>query len=123
MPYHRIERRVAALLDSLPGVRRLAKAGYQRANYLFGGRSGAPSILHPQAAIERIPAAGDEVGADSRECFYGYFGLSPWSGEGNHYLFHQWDGRRDDVDICLHQSRPAGSRVLATSRAWNFQQG
>jgi hypothetical protein len=123
MPYNRIERRVAALLDSLPGVRRLAKAGYQRANYLLRGRRGARWILHPQAAIERIPAAGGDVHADARECFYGYFGLSPWNGDGNEYLFHQWNGRRDDVDICLHQSRTAGSRVLATSRAWNFQQG
>ena len=40
MSYNRLERGLASLLDAAPGVRRLAKSGYQRINYLLrGGRA------------------------------------------------------------------------------------
>ena len=118
MSYNRIERRVAALLDSFPAARRLAKAGYQRLNYLLQGRSNPKLRLHAGAALQRLP------GLDHREeCFFGYFGVCPWSRDGNFFLFHQWDQRRNAVDICMYDYRAAASRVLARSAAWNFQQG
>ena len=118
MPYNRIERRVAALLDSFPAARRFAKAGYQRLNYLLQGQSDRKLRLHAGAVLQRLP------GLDHRqECFFGYFGECPWSRDGNFFLFHQWDQRRDAVDICMYDYRAAASRVLARSAAWNFQQG
>jgi len=94
VPYNRIERRVAALLDSFPAARRFAKAGYQRLNYLLQGQSDRKLRLHAGAVLQRLP------GLDHRqECFFGYFGECPWSRDGNFFLFHQWDQRRDAVDL------------------------
>jgi hypothetical protein len=126
MPYGRIERRLAALLDSAPGLRALAKAGYQRFNYLLHGGRGQAIRLHPQATIDRIGG-----GADARdgpggldECFFGYFGLQPWSRDGFRYLFHKWrSSRGSTVEVCVHDGRTGSSEVLGESRAWNFQQG
>ena len=125
MPYNRLERRLAALLDSAPRVRRFAKASYQRVNYLLHGRPDASMHLHPEAAIERIPGIEGETRqrTDSGERFFGYFGLSPWSHDGGAYLFHEWRRHQDPVDICLYDRRTAESRVVARSTAWNFQQG
>jgi len=126
MSYNRTERRIAALLDSAPGLRSWVKAGYQRANYLLhGGRSQAMR-LHPQAAIELI-AGGERANRDRgspQECFYGYFGLQPWSRDGRHYLYHRWRSPSErTVEICVHDRDTGAATRLAESRAWNFQQG
>ncbi len=111
MSYNRIERRLAALLDAAPGLRAFAKAGYQRFNYLLHGGRGQATRLHPQARIERIASGGgardESSGAD--ECFFGYFGLQPWSRDGHRYLFHRWrppHGRM--VEICVHDRHSKG---------------
>ncbi|MGH8129988.1 MAG: TolB family protein [Steroidobacteraceae bacterium] len=117
MPYRRIERRLAALLDSAPGLRAFAKAGYQRVNYLLHGWRGQAIRLHPQATIERIAGGPDE-------CFFGYFGLQPWSRDGSLYLFNRWrPPLGQTVDVCVHDRRGESLRTLGESRAWNFQQG
>jgi hypothetical protein len=117
MPYGRIERRFAAILDSAPGLRAFAKTGYQRLNYLLHGWRGQAIRLHPQASIERI-AGGPE------ESFFGYFGLQPWNRDGRLYLFNRWrPPRARTIDICVHDRNAAAPQVLGESRAWNFQQG
>jgi hypothetical protein len=126
MPYNRLERRVAALLDAAPGLRAVAKAGYQRVNYLVHGGRGERLRLHPAATIERAvePAVGAAPRKAGEECFYGYFGLQPWSRNGSRYLFHRWrtrDPRR--VSICTRDAAGGAVRVLGESAAWNFQQG
>jgi hypothetical protein len=121
-PYSGLERRLAALLDSAPRLRALAKAGYQRANYLLRGWRQRPLRLHPEAAIERV--AGGERGAARQECFFGYFGMQPWSRDGRRQLYHRWqppDGTT--VGICVRDGRSATESVIAETRAWNFQQG
>jgi hypothetical protein len=125
MPYNRFERSFATLLDSLPGLRRAAKAGYQRVNYLLQGGRHERMRLHPGAAIERIPDVprGADERNESHECFFGYFGVSPWSRAGDRYLFHRWHRRRSSVEICVYDCRSAVSRVIADSSAWSFQQG
>jgi hypothetical protein len=115
--YSRIERQIAALLDSAPALRALAKAGYQRANYLLRGGRGQVVKLHPEVTVEKV-AGGPE------ECFFGYFGVSPWSRDGGRYLFHRRRGAHArTVEICVHDFRTGRPTVLGESRAWNFQQG
>lgn len=125
MSYNRLERHIAALLDSMPGLRRVAKTGYQRLNYLLQGGRHERMHLHTDTAIERIPMAkGTAAARDAPpESFFGYFGVSPWSPSGDHYLFHQWRRDGNSVDICVYDRRTAKSSVLARSTAWNFQQG
>lgn len=126
MSYNRLERQLAKFLDSAPGLRSAVKGGYQRVNYLLHGWRNAPVRLHPNATIERIPgtaSAGDTYDG-SCERFFGYFGISPWSNDGRHYLYHQWQARHGGVvNICVHDRLTGISRVLAASKAWNFQQG
>lgn len=126
--YHRVERRLAALLDAAPGLKRLAKAGYQRLNYLLhGGRDGTIR-LHARAAIERIPGADGAEGAAHAgipppECFFGYFGIPPWSRDGRRSLFHQWRPGEDTIELCIRDPAERTSSVVARTAAWNFQQG
>lgn len=124
MPYNRLERALARLLDSAPALRRLAKAGYQRANYLLHGRGAAALQLDSRVTIAAVPdVSGPQQGGGS-ERFFGYFGMSPWSADQRFYLFHRWRARGERaVEICVHDRDQRQSRVLATSRAWNFQQG
>lgn len=124
MSYNRMERKVAALLDSAPGLRALAKSGYQRFNYLVHGGRRQAMRLHPSAAIERATGGGADAELEKRgaECFFGYFGLQPWSADGRRYLFHLWRaGRR--VEICAQVSASGTAQVLGDSATWNFQQG
>ena len=125
-PYSGLERRLAALLDSAPRLHAIAKSGYQRANYLLRGWRQRPVRLHPEATIERVAGGerGAAAGAALEECFFGYFGMQPWSRDGRRQLFHRWrppDGRT--VGICVRDGRSATEIMIAESRAWNFQQG
>ena len=123
MSYNRLERGLASLLDAAPGVRRLAKSGYQRINYLLRGGRGDCLGLHPDVSIERI-GAGTAAELDlAQQYFFGYFGVSPWSPDGKRYLFHRWLQGRPTVDICVQHRGESVPRVLGTSRTWNFQQG
>ena len=92
MPYNRVERKVAALLDAAPGLRAVAKAGYQRFNYLVHGGRRKALRLHPSATVERAVEPGSDGKREKpgEECFFGYFGLQPWSGDGRRFLFHRW---------------------------------
>ncbi len=125
MPYNRLERKVAALLDAAPGLRALAKSGYQRFNYLVHGGRRQALRLHPSAAIERATSGGEGVNLASgrTECFFGYFGLQPWSADGRRYLFHRWRARAGRVDICAVDRGSGAVQVVGDSAAWNFQQG
>ncbi len=120
MAYNRTERRLAAWLDRMPGMRRLAKAGYQRLNYLAHGGRGPRVLLHPQASLARI---APPAGVTDAEAFFGYFGIAPWSGDGRSFVFHRWRRGNADVEICRADAHGAGARVVGRSAAWNFQQG
>lgn len=118
MPYGKLERRIARLLDSSPRLRAGAKAAYQRLNYALRGGPGQRLRMHPQATIERVAGGGGD------ECFFGYFGMQPWSRDGRRYLYHRWrapHGR--SVAICVKDAAAGGPVEVGESRAWNFQQG
>ena len=126
MPYNRLERRLAALLDAAPGVRAAAKAGYQRFNYLVRGGRRQAFRLHPAVKIERAvePTGGEDLRKAGEECFYGYFGLQPWGGDGRRLLFHRWRGRHPRlIAVCFRNFATGETRTLGESMAWNFQQG
>jgi len=123
MSYNRLERGLASLLDAAPGVRRLAKSGYQRINYLLRGGRGDCLRLHPDVSIERIGAGTGAELDPAQQYFFGYFGVSPWSADGKRYLFHRWLQGRPTIDLCVQHRGDSTPRVLGTSRTWNFQQG
>jgi hypothetical protein len=126
MPYNRLERRMAALLDAAPGLRALAKAGYQRLNYLLHGGRRTAHRLHPAVTIERAvaPAETGPPAGRGQEWFYGYFGLQPWSADGRRLLVHRWDRRAPRrIAVCAIDNRSGTTQVLGESTAWNFQQG
>jgi hypothetical protein len=127
MPYGRLERRLAAMLDAAPAARRLVKSGYQRLSYLLsGGRGAEILLLHPEAAIQPIEPESREEQEQHvpRERFFGYFGISPWSRDGSRYLFHRLRARNDSsLEICVRDLRKGLTRVLCTSSAWTYQQG
>lgn len=125
MPYNRLERKFAKLLDSAPGLRALAKSGYQRINYLVHGGRRQAFRLHPAVSIARAVGPADDADLPSagEECFFGYFGLQPWSADGRRYLFHRWRARKRRVEICAQDSMTGAAWVIGETAAWNFQQG
>ena len=109
------------MLDSAPGLRALAKSGYQRFNYVVHGGRRQAMRLHPAVAIDR--AVRDQPGTAGVECFFGYFDLQPWSADGR-YLFHRWRPRgMPRAEICVQDPASGRARVVGETRAWNFQQG
>jgi hypothetical protein len=126
MSYNRFERRLAALLDSMPALRTWARSGYRRANYALNVWRSDSQRVHPRASIRRIAGGAGASDADGNpcECFFGYFGLQPWSADGRRHLFHR---RRleysQTVEICAFDREAGTVERLGESRAWNFQQG
>lgn len=123
MAYSRMERHLAAVLDSAPGLRRVAKYVYQRANYWLRGGGGPRVDLDPGVEMLSIPPVVEGVSGSS-ETFFGYFGISPWSADERRFVFHQLNDAADGrVDICVFDRASGSSVKIARSRAWTYQQG
>jgi hypothetical protein len=60
---------------------------------------------------------------DGEECFFGYYGLQPWSKDGRRHLLHRRREGRAAIEICVHDAVSGTVTVLAETRAWNYQQG
>jgi hypothetical protein len=127
MSYGRSERLIARLLDSMPGVKKVVKVAYQRANFAarrLAGRGGPPAWVHPEVPLRAaLPGAPAQPRAIP-DTFFGYFGTSPWSRSGRLQLVHRWNRRNPAVvDVCLVDERQGSYRTIGSSDAWTFQQG
>lgn len=116
--YGPIERMAARALDSFPGIRRTAKAAYQRFNYQLFHEQGFQCKLHFAAQIAPVEPPAPGVAAT----FFGYYDKSPWHPHEGWLLFHtiRNDGT---VGICATRSPSKGFVDLGHSHTWNHQQG
>lgn len=113
------------MLDGLPAVRSFAKWGYQRANYLIRLRLGTRCKLNERAGLMSSAAwAGmiDEGNTRGAE-FYGYYEKSPWSPDQNHLIVHRASDVSKPARLIVLSKASQTATQLATTSAWNFQQG
>lgn len=122
--YGNMERYVGRMLDGFPTLRSAIRKGYQRLNYALNRRRGFRSWTHPLVTIRTQPACtGVDRGCNTRvHGFGGYYDVTPWSADMRYCIAHSWTGGAF-CDIVLYDRSDATVRVIARSRAWNFQQG
>ena len=112
-----IERRINEALRRTPWLRLAAKRAYQAAWWLFSRREESTPGL-----IRLTPAEGEHL--------FGYYDKSPWDLAGRHCLAlkvpraDRPPGPGDAAEIRLISlGGDYPSRLLASTRAWNLQQG
>lgn len=120
--YNNFQSPLRLLMNAFPGLRALGKNSYYRASYLFFSKRGFKYALHPKVKL-LTPSQWlglDQV--DTGELFFGYYDKSPWSNDMQRLLFHQpYSGNR--VQIVLYNRYTSETKSIATSYAWNYQQG
>lgn len=116
--YNSLERRIATLLRRYPGLKRRMKNVYQRVNYFAYGDHDFEYEVTDGTTLSDVSTRFD-VSVASDERFFGYFDVHPWSPSRDEMLLHEIVG--DEVEIRAY--RTGDSAPLATSSAWNLQQG
>ena len=102
-----LDRSIGRWLEGAPLIRRSAKFIYLRLAYLFA-RQGLQSWgLQPEKSFSG---------------FFGYYDKTPWSLDGDGFLYHCC---HDDqtVGLVLDTGREGAARILDQTVAWNWQQG
>ena len=114
-----IEQRINQQLNKYPGLKRGIKRMYQLGMYAISPK------LKSEGEIVRISPE------DHREYFFGYYDKSPWDAGGRYMLCMRADNtwkspasERDAEILLIDTGDPtAAPRVLASTCAWNVQQG
>jgi hypothetical protein len=120
--YHRLERRVARALESLPWLRHSIKTIYHRANYVYFKEQGFRWTLHPSA---RLLSIGEWAGLPldpEQGVFFGYYDKSPWSPNMQRAIVHRLRSDTRASIIVLDRSDHT-CWVAGISSTWNHQQG
>jgi len=115
--YNRFEQAVGTALDRFPRTKKAVERLYQRANYhLFD--MGFEYELHEDASLHRA----DELYGKTtdREFFVGFYDICPWDSSADRYLVHQLNDSGTADIVMFHNDK---SKRLATTEAWNYQQG
>lgn len=111
--YNNAERWLGRRLESFPLVRRGLKCVYQRLNY-FLSRPAERLTLLPEIRLVDVP--------EQNEHFFGYFDKSCWSPDQRRVAYHRISDERS-VEVCTWDVASRQPQVLATTPAWNWQQG
>lgn len=107
------ERMIARWLDSFPVLRSAMKSVYQHLNYMLC-RDRTALVVDPKSQVTALP--------EDAEHFFGYFDKSCWSPDSRYILYHR-SISADGVEIVVHDTVEATSRMIARTPSWNWQQG
>ncbi|ELY97284.1 hypothetical protein C482_13660 [Natrialba chahannaoensis JCM 10990] len=119
MSFNPLERKIAEALNRFPVLKQTTKALYQRTNYFVFGNRDFTSGVHTETEL-LTPAEYVEVTSFSGPEFFGYFDTTPWNRNGDSLIYHR-PTTEPGVSIQLYQN--GRSQSIATSAAWNYQQG
>src|SRR3989339_1480847 len=81
-----------------------------------------PQVLDAMLPLERLTRAPGQH-------FFGYYDLQPWSGDGRQHLCHRVAFRdrlptaSDSAELGMVGAQDGQYIPLASTQAWNFQQG
>lgn len=117
--YGKTERYLGKVLDTFPQIRSSFKLAYLKLNYFLYREKGFECYVHPQVSMEDVSAYSKNP-TDNVHEFFGYYDKSPWSQDMNSFLIHRWDGGKN-LQIVRYSDQE--DTVIATTQAWNFQQG
>jgi hypothetical protein len=105
-----------------PRMRTVAQNLYRRANYLYYGERHFRYALHPDVGLITPAQWAGLDEPNNQEAFFGYYDKTPWSPDGGHFLLHR-PQPNGSVAIVLYDQQARAVRTIATSSAWNYQQG
>lgn len=117
--YSKLEQTVGGVLDRFPRLKRNIERAYQRANYHLFHEQGFEYKLHDAATLQPVEKCFD-VPTTSAARFVGFFDVQPWDPSMERFLCHEVEKGRDGAIVCFEQGEVT---TLASTDAWNFQQG
>jgi len=116
--YNRFEQAVGSVLTRFPRVKRIVETLYQRASYYALADNNFEYELHEDAKLYSVTEwAG--VSDQTAESFVGFYDISPWNRSMDRCFIHEVE---DDVAY-ITVLKNGQSRQVATTAAWNYQQG
>lgn len=107
--------KVVRVLNRFPAVKRLIKDAYQLGGNLISDRKSWPDTIQ-------------QVSAEGAEHLFGYYDKTPWDSRSERMLYLRVNGARRKVasaeaaDIILREA-DGRQLAIATTHAWNVQQG
>ncbi len=114
--YSGVEQAIGQVLDKFPRLKGAVETVYQRASYHLLADADFECEMYQEATIQRVDEAFDvELG----ECFVGFYDICPWNESMNRFLVHERRGEELAI-VVLEEST---KRAVATTSAWNYQQG
>lgn len=120
MSYHPIERKLARLLSSFPGIKRTIKYSYQWFNYILN---------KPKRPFE-TEFSLHELGEEHLESFFGYYDKSPLNATNEYAVFQQTryathlkPSAKKPVEVVLYHLASRKMLHQWETTAYNWQQG
>jgi hypothetical protein len=111
-------------LRNFPQLHAFAKRAYLAANWAIRPQR---SFVHKIATGYRLqsPAEWAGVAEHQGQTFFGYYDKSPWSTDGRRFLVHASEAKSkpERISIVLYDASTHERRTIASSAAWNLQQG
>jgi hypothetical protein len=119
--YGSIERMFAKTLEAFPRLKYIGKNIYQYINFFIFKENDFKYYIHPDA---KLLTPYDWAGVDFKQesIFFGYYDKTPWNQLGNK-LIYQRDKNTDTLEILVFEKKVNSVKTVATTRAWNYQQG
>lgn len=103
-------------------LRDVSKHVYKRVRYAIHGARSSRIALAPGVTLWHPTRWAGTGEGESGELFFGYFDKTPWSPDMNRLLYHS-PTQDERVHLVVFSRERASREILATSSAWNWQQG
>jgi len=114
--YNGIEQAIGGFLDRYPRLKDTVETVYQRASYHLLSDSDFEYEVHENAKLCRVD---DAFGVNLGECLVGFYDICPWNESMDRFLVHEIrDGK-----LAIVVLEDGVKREVATTSAWNYQQG
>lgn len=117
--YNPLERKVASFLNQFPQLKQRLKILYQYGNYLIFSDRDFTVEIHPNASL-LSPSKHFNTGPHLKDFFYGYYDTTPWNNQMDCAIYH---ARTSENSLAIALFTGDGYREIATTHAWNYQQG
>jgi hypothetical protein len=121
--YGKFEKSIAKVLESTPWIRNSIKFIYKRAVYVVS-RKRYFRYSSPNNTLKSPYELVGMVMNQDENLFFGYYDRSPWNSSMTKLIYHSYlEPNQEAVDLKLFDLKSNKVKVIASSIAWNFQQG
>jgi hypothetical protein len=126
--YSQYEQAVGSVLNRFPRAKKLVEAAYQRTLYMMAGQRGFEYDLHEAVTIDSL-ASFYSFEHEPESMFIGFYDVVPWNDPMDAAFAHE-AGPHDsttyehaDSETSIVGYSSDGIDPVASTRAWNYQQG